>query len=260
MAASLLINHQLANPDSPPPFKLAIFICGSLPYCINESDGVDVARLFAELPASGFGPVKYISYQPESDDGSSTARPLLEKIDQTSKDNHRSLAEVIRSLTDQEFDDGDEYQLNVNDAPEPGVAPSDSSSDTEGDSPVFSPLTETGYSTETKSVDTPPFFEHSDVLSKLREDDWNQSAGDHTIRRFHADNDLVRLEIPTAHIVGKTDPYMRQGLELHRLCDPQWSTLYEHPEGHIVPRSSNVNMQIAAAIEKAIAAVEISAR
>ncbi|KAJ9664377.1 hypothetical protein H2198_000306 [Neophaeococcomyces mojaviensis] len=260
LAASLLINHQLEKPDSPPPFRLAIFVCGSLPYCIDGTNGVDVASLFAEPPAGGFGPVKYTTYQPWNDDGSSVARPLYEGRECTLKKERQTLAEVVQMIDDHDNEDGKEFRLRVDEMAEEDFNSSDSSSESEGDSPVFSPITETGYNTETSSVIGNSTFEDINLSFRFKHDDWDGVAGDNIIRRFHADNDEVRIEIPTAHIIGKKDPYLRQGIELQRLCDPQWSSLYEHPEGHVVPRNNIVNKQIAAAIERAIAAVEISAR
>jgi hypothetical protein len=42
LAASLLMAHQIQNPDAPPPFKFAIFICSVLPMSPSPSIGVEV--------------------------------------------------------------------------------------------------------------------------------------------------------------------------------------------------------------------------
>ncbi|ERF76433.1 hypothetical protein EPUS_07313 [Endocarpon pusillum Z07020] len=42
--ASFLLYHQATNPTSPPPFKVAIFICGGIPLSILEDLGAKVSQ------------------------------------------------------------------------------------------------------------------------------------------------------------------------------------------------------------------------
>lgn len=136
----------------------------------------------------------------------------------------------------------------------------DSRSESESSSPVFSSVEGSGDSSETSSDDEDRSDDLWEVATKLTQKRLDGTTDDHIIRRFHADVDNVRIQIPTAHILGKKDPYYQQGRELKRLCETRWSTTYEHSDGHIVPRNTEVNKQIAAAIEKALAAIDISFR
>jgi pimeloyl-ACP methyl ester carboxylesterase len=45
LAASLLLKHQIENPFDPPPFRLAIFLCASLPFSWTAEHGFDVTTL-----------------------------------------------------------------------------------------------------------------------------------------------------------------------------------------------------------------------
>ncbi|KAJ8123662.1 hypothetical protein ONZ43_g440 [Nemania bipapillata] len=45
LSAALLLKHQIEKPFSPPPFRFAIFISGTLPFSWSTSEGQDVFRL-----------------------------------------------------------------------------------------------------------------------------------------------------------------------------------------------------------------------
>lgn len=71
-------------------------------------------------------------------------------------------------------------------------------------------------------------------------------------RRYHPDEDLARIPIPTANIVGrKDDEYSRQ-LLLHRLCDARRATIYDHGGGHEIPRHAAAVRGMSEAITRAI--------
>lgn len=46
---SFLLYHQVARPAAPPPFKVAIFICGGIPLQVLEDLGVEVSKAAYEL-------------------------------------------------------------------------------------------------------------------------------------------------------------------------------------------------------------------
>ena len=131
-------------------------------------------------------------------------------------------------------------------------------SDDEG-SAVFSPG-------ESSASSLSPFSSPDD--SDDEEFDWGSKRGnidscgleDDAVRRLHPAFDRLRIGIPTAHIYGSKDPYYRQSLGLAGLCDPQWASTYEHPEGHIVPRDKGVNVKIAATIERTLKMVDAFSR
>jgi hypothetical protein len=75
LAASFILHHQITHPFAPPPFRLAIFICASLPYSVNEKHGVDAAGLFVS-PSNKPGVFRWKTYEPTADDGSARPRPL----------------------------------------------------------------------------------------------------------------------------------------------------------------------------------------
>lgn len=47
MAASYILKAQASNSLAPPPFRLAIFICSSLPFATDSSAGFDITKLYA---------------------------------------------------------------------------------------------------------------------------------------------------------------------------------------------------------------------
>ena len=253
LAASVLLYHQREHPFESAPFRLAVFFCGSLPYCLGNDCGVDVARLFAAPPSTGFGPPTYITYNPLKDDGSATARPLLER------------PQKLSIMTD-EYTQSPLVGFNLSTMNErqwaelPSAPSTDSESDSASDSAedaIFSPSEGSESATPISSgygSDQDPFEMEEKKPGPV------SGAVDHVIRRFHASVDKLRIGIPTAHIYGKADPYYGQSLELAKLCDQQWAVSYEHPDGHVVPRDQRVNASIAATIEKAIQMSEICSR
>ncbi|KIX09417.1 uncharacterized protein Z518_00497 [Rhinocladiella mackenziei CBS 650.93] len=253
LAASVILTHRIEHPREPAPFKLAVFICGSLPYCLDDKRGVDVASLFAQYSPSG--EVDFIKYRPTSDDGSARARPLLQQTQTTRSNDGRSIADLVDAFDNLWLKEVKKDDTTLSIVPvSPSAFDSEPASPTDSDSAIFSPTS--GYST--------PLTPSSNIGD---EGSWSPKrpsttdlSSPVTIRRFHADVDKIRIEIPTAHIYGRTDPYNRQSKELERLCDPKWATAYEHPEGHVVPRNPVVNDCIAACVERAMAAVEICGR
>jgi len=71
--------------------------------------------------------------------------------------------------------------------------------------------------------------------------------------RLHPDHDTVRIQIPTAHVMGKLDPYRIQSYKLKDLCCANLVTTYEHLGGHEIPRMEDSSMKIKNLIEKVAA-------
>ena len=79
----------------------------------------------------------------------------------------------------------------------------------------------------------------------------------HPIRRFQPEVDPVRIEIPTAHIVGKHDEVSDSSHQLIRLCDEECAGVYEHAGGHEVWRTAGDLQIIKSLILKTVARSEL---
>ena len=79
------------------------------------------------------------------------------------------------------------------------------------------------------------------------------------IRHFHPDSTPPppKISIPVAHIYGRKDPYYTQSLQLVRLCDQTVSSVFEHEDGHCIPRGQRVSKGITNVIEKTIYKAEM---
>lgn len=51
LAASILLARQIEQPYTPPPFRIAIFICSALPYSPSPVIGLDISREFPAIEA-----------------------------------------------------------------------------------------------------------------------------------------------------------------------------------------------------------------
>jgi hypothetical protein len=78
-------------------------------------------------------------------------------------------------------------------------------------------------------------------------------------RRMHPDHDTVRLNVPTAHILGKSDWAYKGGKKLKDLCDASIALAWEHPKGHEIPRTTIDLNQISNIIGKTVAMTGLSA-
>ncbi|KAI1618121.1 serine hydrolase-domain-containing protein [Exophiala viscosa] len=256
LAASILLRHEKEKPLEPAPFRLAIFICGSLPYWFESNQGVNVAGLFLQPSDTGFGPPVGITYQPSRDDGSAEAKPMAGSAKMRSGKGTAESAALEMGFKLATLDEG-KWSSTVVVAELPG---SSGSSDYDGDdSPaVFSPMDSSAASQSSFSSPDDSDDEEFDWGTKPTE--IAAAAGDHIVRRLHPSVDKLRIGIPTAHIYGSTDPYYRQSLGLAGLCESKWASTYEHPDGHIVPRDKSVNVKIAATIERTLKMVDALSR
>ena len=79
----------------------------------------------------------------------------------------------------------------------------------------------------------------------------------HPIRRFHPDIDQVRIELPTAHIVGKHDQVSDSSNQLVQLCDEKYAGIHEHAGGHEVSSTADDLQVIKNLILKTVAQGEL---
>jgi len=78
--------------------------------------------------------------------------------------------------------------------------------------------------------------------------DGDQIIGER-IRQVHPDTHSVRIDIPTAHIMGRRDEIFRQCAKLLlRLCNERKAKVYEHKGGHLIPRGQSAMDEMTAAV------------
>jgi hypothetical protein len=77
------------------------------------------------------------------------------------------------------------------------------------------------------------------------------------IHRMHPDHDTVRLQVPTAHILGRADFAYEGGKKLRDLCELRCSQIWEHPGGHSIPRTPGIDvLMMREIIEKTVSRSE----
>ena len=67
-----------------------------------------------------------------------------------------------------------------------------------------------------------------------------------------ADESSARITLPTAHIVGSSDPCYQASLALYNLCDGQMSRIYDHGKSHTIPWDPRTTQGIARQIQEVI--------
>jgi hypothetical protein len=75
--------------------------------------------------------------------------------------------------------------------------------------------------------------------------------GDVVLRRFHPSCEPTRIDIPTVHIMGKSDWFLPQQRDLADLCGPD-KFIYVHDKEHALPRDLDFAQKAAALIKQAI--------
>ena len=73
---------------------------------------------------------------------------------------------------------------------------------------------------------------------------------------FLADETGEIINTPTAHVLGEKDPGRRGGLALFNLCTKGAASLYEHKQGHEIPKVPAVTKKMAELIREMVAHVE----
>ena len=66
--------------------------------------------------------------------------------------------------------------------------------------------------------------------------------------RMRADTHSARIEIPTAHVIGRSDAYREFSKGLLGLCNPREAKVYDHKGAHVVPRGQEAMEDLTAAL------------
>lgn len=108
-------------------------------------------------------------------------------------------------------------------------------------------------------LDASPKALSRDMLDEMVACGYSGDAADETqlCQRYRPSNkDAPRLDVPTIHIVGKSDGYHDQGLKLAELAGPK-AVLLTHDGGHDVPKSREFSQKFAQEVEKVCAQVQL---
>ena len=71
----------------------------------------------------------------------------------------------------------------------------------------------------------------------------------HPLRPLYADKYSARIDIPTAHIMGRKDSYRESAKSLLALCNPRKAKVYDHQGSHTVPRGQTAMEDLTAAFD-----------
>ena len=66
--------------------------------------------------------------------------------------------------------------------------------------------------------------------------------------RMHGDTHPARINIPTAHVIGRSDAYREHSKVLLGLCNPREVKVYDHKGAHVVPRGQEAMADLTAAL------------
>ena len=66
--------------------------------------------------------------------------------------------------------------------------------------------------------------------------------------KMHGDTHSARTEIPTAHIIGRSDAYREFSKVIVTLCNPQETKVFDHKGAHVVPRGQEAVEDLTAAL------------
>ena len=69
------------------------------------------------------------------------------------------------------------------------------------------------------------------------------------LRPVYAANYAARIDIPTAHIMGRKDLYREGAKSLLALCDARKAKVYDHQGSHMVPRGQTAMEDLTAAFD-----------
>jgi len=58
------------------------------------------------------------------------------------------------------------------------------------------------------------------------------------------------IDVPTLHVVGSNDPYIKGALALYNVCDEDTTTLFEHGQAHNIPRDVKTVKELAEGINE----------
>ncbi|KIN02400.1 hypothetical protein OIDMADRAFT_41494 [Oidiodendron maius Zn] len=58
------------------------------------------------------------------------------------------------------------------------------------------------------------------------------------------------IQIPTCHVVGAGDPYLKGAVALYNICDEDSAILFDHGKGHTLPRDAKTLRELADTIRR----------
>jgi hypothetical protein len=58
------------------------------------------------------------------------------------------------------------------------------------------------------------------------------------------------IEIPTCHVVGTGDPYLKGAVALYNVCDEDTAVMFDHGKGHTLPRDPKTLKELAETIRR----------
>ena len=80
--------------------------------------------------------------------------------------------------------------------------------------------------------------------------------GEDNINTMLADECQEVLDVPTCHVVGCRDPYIDGAMALYSMCDEDMAVLFDHGQGHTVPRDRRIVEELTLTIRETIAKIE----
>ena len=78
------------------------------------------------------------------------------------------------------------------------------------------------------------------------------SGKDTTPVKMRADTHSARIQIPTAHVMGRGDAYREFSKALLGLCNPREVKVYDHKGSHVVPRGQEAMEDLTAALNSVV--------
>ena len=70
-----------------------------------------------------------------------------------------------------------------------------------------------------------------------------------SVRRLTPESTRTKLQIPTAHIYGKKDKLLNESLDLVKMCEGDFASVFEHGGAHDIPMDDETSRKIRDAIE-----------
>lgn len=64
------------------------------------------------------------------------------------------------------------------------------------------------------------------------------------------------INIPTCHVMGALDPMIHGAMALYNLCDPDRAEIFDHGQGHIVPREKRIVKELGQVVRTMIASAK----
>lgn len=68
-----------------------------------------------------------------------------------------------------------------------------------------------------------------------------------------SDETEVVIDIPTCHVVGALDPMIHSAMALYNMCDPDRAEIFDHGQGHMVPREKRIVKELGQVVRTMIA-------